>query len=266
MIYSALDMHAQKVREFEGPPLYVEAGKCYIVLIHIRNQCDILHSYAGLIMARVCHDHFERVVIVEAEKWLCDEDARRVSAWEQQNTRSRVEQYQSVQGRCLYAIAGRRRLHNRIIGIPLFSQYALEKLFFDLALESHISGMQYVNFLLPLLSLTRGLSSVNEDRGVHVSGHFILEPLKQYNGQLPPHLFAGRRGTETLLRRLVLDKARFPNIVQIAGTVTSIVPSARSDCTNLHGVKIRTDRGEQLLSASLVIGPRFIVSFQQRIN
>lgn len=206
-------------------------------------------------MARVCHDHFERVVIVEAEKWLCDEDARRVSAWEQQNTRSRVEQYQSVQGICLYVIRGRRYSHSWILGIPLFSQYALEKLFSNLALESHISGMQYVNFLLPSLSLTPVLSSVNEDRGVHVSGHFILEPLKQYDGKLPPHLFAGRRGTETLLRRLILDKERFPNIIQIAGTVTSIVPSARSDSTSLHGVKIRTDQGEQLLSASLVAGP-----------
>lgn len=73
--------------------IYLPSGK--------KTSTDVspLLSYAGLTMARVCHDHFQKVVIVETEKWLCDEDARRVSAWEQHGSRTRIEQYQSVQGR-----------------------------------------------------------------------------------------------------------------------------------------------------------------------
>ena len=86
-----------------------------------------------------------------------------------------------------------------------------------------------------------------------MSGHFVLDPIKQYGGRLPPHLFAGRRGTETLLRRLVLDKKRFPNIEQIAGTVTGITPSA-SCPDRVDSVTIRTENGEYCLPAALVTG------------
>ncbi len=56
------------------------------------------HSVSGLLAARICHDHFEDVVIVEPEAWLETEDAKRVDAWNQENIRSRVMQYHSLQG------------------------------------------------------------------------------------------------------------------------------------------------------------------------
>ncbi len=55
-------------------------------------------SVGGLLAARVCHDHFDDVVIVEPEMWLNSEDARRTDSWNQGNRRSRVMQYESFQG------------------------------------------------------------------------------------------------------------------------------------------------------------------------
>ncbi|PBK99973.1 hypothetical protein ARMGADRAFT_1074800 [Armillaria gallica] len=52
-------------------------------------------SIAGLVAARVCHDHFEDVVIVEPETWVSSEDAKRTDAWNQENKRTRVMQYGS---------------------------------------------------------------------------------------------------------------------------------------------------------------------------
>lgn len=52
-------------------------------------------SIAGLVAARVCHDHFEDVVIVEPETWLSSQDAKRTDAWNQENKRTRIMQYGS---------------------------------------------------------------------------------------------------------------------------------------------------------------------------
>ncbi|KAJ6524925.1 hypothetical protein B0H10DRAFT_2205951 [Mycena sp. CBHHK59/15] len=53
-------------------------------------------SIAGLLAARVCHDHFERVLIVEAEAWLASEEGRKMDGWNQSNQRSRIVQYTSL--------------------------------------------------------------------------------------------------------------------------------------------------------------------------
>lgn len=55
-------------------------------------------SVGGLFAARVCSDHFERVVIIEPESWLMTEDARRPDSWNQENKRARVMQYNSLHG------------------------------------------------------------------------------------------------------------------------------------------------------------------------
>ncbi|KAK0197957.1 hypothetical protein F5146DRAFT_1017606 [Armillaria mellea] len=53
-------------------------------------------SIGGLIAARVCHDHFDDVLIVEPEAWLSSPDAVRADSWNQENKRSRVMQYHSL--------------------------------------------------------------------------------------------------------------------------------------------------------------------------
>ncbi|KAK0486200.1 hypothetical protein IW261DRAFT_1549089 [Armillaria novae-zelandiae] len=54
-------------------------------------------SVGGLIAARVCHDHFEQVVIVEPEAWLnSDSHPHHANSKDQANKRSRVMQYNSL--------------------------------------------------------------------------------------------------------------------------------------------------------------------------
>jgi hypothetical protein len=62
--------------------------------------CSSFHlfSVAGLLTARVCHDHFERVLIVEAEAWVASEEGRKMDGWNQKLVRSRVAQYASLHG------------------------------------------------------------------------------------------------------------------------------------------------------------------------
>ena len=55
-------------------------------------------SIAGIITARICHDHFERVIIVEPEAWLATKDGWKPDAKPTQKTRARVMQYQSLNG------------------------------------------------------------------------------------------------------------------------------------------------------------------------
>ncbi|EGO21881.1 hypothetical protein SERLADRAFT_372527 [Serpula lacrymans var. lacrymans S7.9] len=54
-------------------------------------------SIGGLLTARICHDHFERVIIVEPEAWLSTSDGRETQAWTQKYQRYRVVQYYSLQ-------------------------------------------------------------------------------------------------------------------------------------------------------------------------
>ncbi|KIM76600.1 hypothetical protein PILCRDRAFT_12651, partial [Piloderma croceum F 1598] len=54
-------------------------------------------SIAGMLTARVCHDFFERVLIVEPEGWLF-EDVETTTPWEISHKRSRLIQYLTFQG------------------------------------------------------------------------------------------------------------------------------------------------------------------------
>ena len=55
-------------------------------------------SIAGLATARVCHDHFERVVIVEPEAWLATEEGWKPDSDPTKRVRVRVLQYQALSG------------------------------------------------------------------------------------------------------------------------------------------------------------------------
>jgi hypothetical protein len=58
-------------------------------------------SIAGMLTARVCHDFFERVLIVEPEGWLF-EDVKTTTPWESSHKRSRLIQYHTFQGSWLH--------------------------------------------------------------------------------------------------------------------------------------------------------------------
>lgn len=66
---------------------------------HLHDTDELSESFAGLFAARVCHDHFDDVVIVEPEAWANDPEAKCQDAWNQAKPRSRVMQYKSLQGR-----------------------------------------------------------------------------------------------------------------------------------------------------------------------
>ena len=63
-----------------------------------RLSISISISIAGLVTARICHDHFEKVIIVEPETWLATEEGWRPEREPKTKSRARVSQYQSPHG------------------------------------------------------------------------------------------------------------------------------------------------------------------------
>ncbi|PBK99980.1 hypothetical protein ARMGADRAFT_525668 [Armillaria gallica] len=175
-------------------------------------------SLAGLFTARVCLDHFDEVVIVEPEVWADRPDAKRQDAWNQENTRSRIMQYESLHG-----------------PIQRFAFMALCNLFPNLTKECEASDI--------LISPA--------DHVVSTWGRWSKKPYDQYNGVLPDSLTASRRGFETLLRRLVLGGCH-KNIRQVIGTVTGVSRSASSP-EYIDRVTIRTTAGAREINAALVV-------------
>ncbi|KAF8232122.1 hypothetical protein L208DRAFT_1436786 [Tricholoma matsutake] len=175
-------------------------------------------SIAGLSAARVCHDHFEKVVIVEPEAWLATTEGWKPEREQKKKTRARVLQYQSLHG------------------LSAFGFMALEKWFRNLRGECQKAD----------------ISIGPADFKLAFYGNFLNLGDEKSRDSLSNTLFATRHGFEKLLRRLVIGNKGYPNIEQIVGTVTGIIPS-QNDPTRLQGVSIRTNKGDEVLSASLVI-------------
>ncbi|KAK0501776.1 hypothetical protein EDD18DRAFT_1144312 [Armillaria luteobubalina] len=177
-------------------------------------------SLAGLFTARVCHDHFDEVIVVEPEVWADQPDAQRHDVWNQENTRSRIMQYESLHG-----------------PIQRFAFMALCNLFTGFAKECEASNILYV--VGPA------------DYPFSMWGRWSKKPYDQYNGILPVTMTASRRGFETLLRRLVLS-GRHKNIRQVIGTVTGVSRST-SNPEYLDRVIIRTTAGSREIDAAFVV-------------
>ncbi|KAF5344483.1 hypothetical protein D9758_014135 [Tetrapyrgos nigripes] len=176
-------------------------------------------SIAGLLAARVCHDHFERIVIVEPEAWLSTEEGRKVKSWTQDGKRARVMQYTSLHGNLAPVTDGLLRL------FPNFEE------------ECRRSDIN----LAPA------------DFKIYLGGHKFIAPHDEFGGSFPLTAMAGRQATETLVRRLTLNKKMYPNIEQIAGIVTG-VDADEKDPRYLKTVRVRTNEGEDReLDAALVI-------------
>ncbi|KAE9398024.1 hypothetical protein BT96DRAFT_1032689 [Gymnopus androsaceus JB14] len=177
-------------------------------------------SIAGLLAARVCHDYFEHVLIVEPEGWLITEDGVCRYSWTQQHKRTRVMQYTSLH-------ACQSFLYN-----------GLTKLFSDFEEQCAYSGIT--------------VAGANYETSL--AGALLKLPLKSLGGLLPKTMFASRSGFKTLLRRLVLGRGRYPRIEQIEGTVTGIVADSE-DGSIIRKVLIRlgTSLQVQEIEAKLVV-------------
>ncbi|KAK0215876.1 hypothetical protein EDD85DRAFT_444658 [Armillaria nabsnona] len=174
-------------------------------------------SIGGLLAARVCHDHFDDVVIVEPEAWVNTPDAMGVDPWNQQSKRSRVMQYDS--------------LH---IILPM-GYKAMAKLFPNIEEQAKASGIKV------------GPSNWH----VHFWGNDTRSPDAEYGGTLPKSIYTGRAGIETLLRRLVLG-GDYKNIRQVIGTVTGISRNANSP-EFIDQVTVRTSEGIRTIPTALVV-------------
>ncbi|KAF5347376.1 hypothetical protein D9758_011287 [Tetrapyrgos nigripes] len=176
-------------------------------------------SIAGLLAARVCHDHFANVIIIEPESWLSTVDAVREDAWRQDHPRTRVMQYRSLQGIQVLGFQGFYRL--------------------------------FPNFLEECKK-----SDIHVCRGDFRSstwGNWTKTPHAEYGGNLPKTMFVGRPGLETLIRRLVLDTTKYPNIKQIIGTATGASRSSTSS-ERMEQVSVRKQDGSIVnIHAELII-------------
>ncbi|KIY62757.1 hypothetical protein CYLTODRAFT_447021 [Cylindrobasidium torrendii FP15055 ss-10] len=177
-------------------------------------------SLGGLFAARVCSDHFERVVIIESEGWLATEDGRRKDSWNQKNKRARVMQYNALHGfqHGLYQIL------RQAFGPKLLEECAARDI------QVGEADFKYRHWGIP-----------------------VKDARSYFGGKLPTILWAGRRGLETLLRHLTLDKTSYPNIEQIVGTVTGLTTDA-SRAGYLKGVSYRdAEGGNHDMDATLVL-------------
>ncbi|KAF8811474.1 hypothetical protein BYT27DRAFT_7208525 [Phlegmacium glaucopus] len=176
------------------------------------------YSISGLVTARVCHDHFERVLIIEPEGWLFTDDGMPTQAWTQKNKRTRVMQYRSGQG-----------------PMQLMGFLGLKRLFPSFEKECSASGVQ----ILPA------------DWKQNIAGKHVPEPYKSFKGKLPEIPHWGRAGLESLLRRLVLGQQKYPNIETMVGTVTA-VHADPADPSRIQKVSVRTADGIQNVEATMV--------------
>ncbi|KAJ7472287.1 hypothetical protein B0H11DRAFT_1349448 [Mycena galericulata] len=176
-------------------------------------------SIAGLLAARVCHDHFERVLIVEAEGWVASDEGRKIDGWDQKLHRSRVVQYTSLHACQCYLFAG------------------LQNLFPGFEKECRRSDIA----VLPA------------NPQFNLSGRLLRIPFSAFKSGLPKTMYLSRSGFETLLRRLVLDREAYPNVQFITGTVTDVRPDPANPA-RLCTVIIRTDSsGVSEVDATLIV-------------
>ncbi|KAF8524139.1 hypothetical protein BU17DRAFT_43208 [Hysterangium stoloniferum] len=174
-------------------------------------------SIAGLLTAKVCSEHFENVIIVEAEDWLSTpeglEDRHRDPNAQK---RSRVPQYTSLHG------------------FQPFATMALRKMFNYFDAEVRKSGARFVPF----------------DLQAHYSGTYFASPLHQYaDGALPSVPLLTRPAFETILRRLVLT---CPNVQCIPGTVVGMNKEPYF-ADMIGSVQVRSSSGDEItIPATLV--------------
>ncbi|KIY64761.1 hypothetical protein CYLTODRAFT_424950 [Cylindrobasidium torrendii FP15055 ss-10] len=178
-------------------------------------------SLSGLFTARICADHFDKVIVVETEDWLSQEDGVTSQRWQDAPARARVIQWKSA--------------HAWLV----FLYDALSRLFPNL-LEA---------------CKTFGIAIVTADIGIHITGKHLTRPYihgSHFGPNGHPKMFSCSRPCfESMLRSLVLDPDSYPNVSQISGTATGVIESESGK--RLQGVIVRTPEGIESIDATLVI-------------
>lgn len=199
----------------------------------------MLLSIAGLLSARVCSNHFTRVVIVEPEAWLSTTAglAHEPRAGEgvngiKPNPRTRVMQYNSM--------------HN----YHIYTYLALKEMFPDF--EDEVRKIDPDAIARP-------------DVNVLVGGRRLNVPAGCFKGNAEMHLSIGRPTYETLLRKLV--RRNCDNVEFVTGVVTGFQLDGKlgldSVRQRIRSVTIRSkDGAETTEPALLLIGKLSRYSFE----
>lgn len=181
-------------------------------------------SIAGLWAARVLADHFEDVLIIEAENWLESEEAI-----------SNVYDGEGIE------ISG-RRLHTR----TRVRQY-------DATHGMHWFTYMTLKILCP--NLDEEVKNFDGRIGphqynIHYLGEKILQAPKLSDGRYPLSFFLSREALERMVRRLFLKDR--PSIRWMSGVVKG-VDTAEDDLDRLTSVTVcLTDNSEITVAASLI--------------
>lgn len=174
-------------------------------------------SIAGLLVAKVCSDHFENVVTVESEEWVTTPDAYTGSHRKElaNKKRSHVAQY------------------NAAHMFQTFLVKTLAKWFPDFKKECERMGGRIIPQMWPIV----------------ISGIPFADDFPPKGRTHPTTVRITRAGFEIMLRRLVMNSCE--NVRYVAGTVLGL---EQTDNTNvITGVRVKTASKEITLSAILAI-------------
>ncbi|KZS95627.1 hypothetical protein SISNIDRAFT_408595 [Sistotremastrum niveocremeum HHB9708] len=186
-------------------------------------------SIAGLLTAKVCSNHFSRVLVVEPEGWLStaagtvdDTYFTKEGNGKKPNPRTRVQQYISLHNYHVLTLLGLNQM---------FPSFEAESRKIDP--DAIISG----------------------DVKFHFNGKPMKAPLEFYKGNLPKLLSVARPSYETLLRKFVRKECE--NVEFIVGTVTGINsdPSHQADGfgRRVRSVNIRSKDGVETTEPVLLV-------------
>ncbi|KZT32360.1 hypothetical protein SISSUDRAFT_1066988 [Sistotremastrum suecicum HHB10207 ss-3] len=168
-------------------------------------------SIAGLLTAKVCSNHFSRVLIVEPEAWLSttagtvdDTYSTKQGDGKKPNPRTRVQQYIS--------------LHN----YHVLTLLGLNQMFPSFEAEARKIDPDAI---------------VSADVKFHFNGRPMKAPLGFYKANLPKLLSVARPSYETLLRKFVRKEC--DNVEFVVGTVTGINLDASHQAVG-HGRRVQS--------------------------
>lgn len=91
-------------------------------------------SYAGLWTACVCSDHFEDVVVIEPDAWVCTEEGTKTPVQIPDSKRAHIAQYNSLHGQSffpclLYTLTAQLTKRIAYTGYQTFALIALRNFF-----------------------------------------------------------------------------------------------------------------------------------------
>ncbi|EJD34455.1 hypothetical protein AURDEDRAFT_147591 [Auricularia subglabra TFB-10046 SS5] len=174
-------------------------------------------SIAGLLAARVCADHFERVVVVEPEAWTFTPEARAPPNFPTRRVQGASGSYNTFDHKRsrVYQYAG---FH----AYQVLTTYVLRKLFSGFDDDARKWGLRVGTC----------------DMHAMMGEQFWRFPFKEYRGALPPTICGPRRTLEPLLRDLVHKTC--PDIEFVQGTVTGFL---LGDDNRVRAVSARTAEG-----------------------